>query len=549
MSKKKTENQQFAPATPPCRKKVRWWMIAAVVLVAAVLTVVLWPGKISTEVSDMLAVWLWPGKISTEVSDELDACIVSTLRSVHYSNHTDTKYPVVAYTPLSVEQKGNTTTVYGVMMYREYTCTIGGELRQWASANEAFVLTAEKTAKGYKAVDCWWPESGAEYVYSIMDKFPRRVREDAVNAQQYVSAHEAACEAEVKRNVAAADKYMVLESEAKNLRLAYCANTKGAYIIFGAGYNTDGTYTAEDGKAVFTFGKCTLTFKVKENTLVYDAAASVNVPNEWQTIGENEYLTDGAVFAPEGDAPSTPEKPKHTAPVGATVTVTNQNWMSETDLREMFGQYVPSTYFETENPKYLPVRPIESREQLDRFIATYADGWTDLKAENFAQFDEAFFKNNYLLLTYYRDGMAASEPKVSEYVYVQDGTSLWLSVRLEVTQPAEGDTVVGQWLLFSGIAKEDYKKATGLEAYVEKTITKTNADSVSDFTLTGIVKEVDGRAMLLECVGDSQFATVWVELGNAELDPMVGETYIVTYEDFVMPSLPPRITAVTITKN
>ena len=535
MSKKKTENKQVAPAIPPCRKKARWWIIvvvAVVLVAAAVLTVV-----------------LWPAKISTEVSAELDACIVSTLRSVHYSGHTDTKYPVVAYTPLSVEQKGKTTTVYGVMMYREYTCTTGGELRQWASANEAFVLTAKKTDKGYEAVECWWPKSGAEYVDSIMEKFPHRVRKDAVDAQQYVSAHVAACEAEVKRNVAAADKYVVLESEEKNLRLAYCANTKGAYIIFAGGYNTDGTYAAEDGKAVFTFGKCALTFKVEDNTLVYDAAASVNVPNEWQTIGENEYLTNGVVFVPQGDAPSTPETPKDTAPVGDTVTVTNQNLMSETDLREMFGQYMPSTYFDSADPKYLPVRPIETRSQLDGFLATYGDSWANLTTENFAQFDEAFFENNYLLLTYYRNGMADSEPKISEYVYVQDGTSLWLSVRLEVTEPAVGDTVVGQWLLFSGIAKEDYKKATGLEAYVEKTITQTNTGSVSDFTLTGTVKEVDDRAMLLECEGNSQFSTVWVELGQAELDPMVGETYTVTYEDLVMPSLPPRITAVTITKN
>ena len=129
-TQKKTENKQVAPATPPCRKKAHWWIIVvvAVVLVAAVLTVV-----------------LWPGKISTEVSDELDACIVSTLRSVHYSDHTDTKYPVVAYTPLSVEQKGNTATVYGVMMYCEYTRTTFGELRAWGSANEAFAITAKNT--------------------------------------------------------------------------------------------------------------------------------------------------------------------------------------------------------------------------------------------------------------------------------------------------------------------------------------------------------------------------------------------------------------------
>lgn len=487
------------------------------------------------------------GDMSTEVSSDLDTCVVSTLRSVHYSDHTATKYPAVAYTTLCVEEKGNTTTLYGVMMYREYTCTTKGELRTWASANEAFVLTAKKTDKGYEATDLWWPKSGAEYVSSIMEKFPRSVRTNAVDAQQYASVHEAVCRTNAERNIAAADKYVVLESEGKNLRLAYCANNGGAYIVFGGGYNTDGTYTAADGKAVFTFGQCQVAFKVEDNTLVYDAASSANVPQEWQVIGENEYLKDGVVFEPEGDTPSVLETPKETAPVGATVTISSTTHMNETELREMFGQYVPSTYFDSADPKYLPTRPIESRSQLDGFLATYADSWTGLTEENFAPFDDAFFKDNYLVMTYYRDGMAAAEPKVSEYVYVQDGTSLWLSVRLEVTRPAVGDTVVGQWVLFSAIAKTDYKKATGIEAYVEKVVQQKADDTALSFT--GTVKQVEGTAVLMETTDVAQFSSgVWVELTSGAIVPEVGETYVVTYEDIVMPSLPPRITAVTITK-
>lgn len=515
-------------------KKPWLWLIIGVVLATAVvLTVILWPSA----------------QLTTTVSDELDACVVSTLREVHYSQHTEGKYPALAYTTLCVEEEGDTVTVYGVMMYREYTCTTRGELRVWGAENQTFAVTAKKTDKGYEATECWWPKNGKEYYTSIEEKFPKKVRDQAMNPQQYYAVHDAACKADAEKNIPAADKYVVLESEAKNLRLAYCPNNTAAYVVFGGGYNTDGTYAeAEGNRVLFTFGNRKVAFSVDGDNYVYIAAESANLPKEWQTIGENDYFKDGFVFKPEGDTPSTPETPKDTAPVGVTATVSSMNWMGEAELREMFGQYVPSTYFETENPKYLPVRPIESREQLDRFIATYADGWTDLKAENFAQFDEAFFKDNYLLLTYYRDGMAASEPKISEYVYVQDGTSLWLSVRLEVEQPTTGDTVVGQWLLFSGIAKEDYKKATGLEAYVERTITKTDTASVA-LSFTGKVKQVEGRSVLMECADVPQFSNgVWVELGDAELDPMVGETYIITYEDIVMPSLPPRITAVTITK-
>ncbi|MBR2320163.1 MAG: hypothetical protein IKA50_05220 [Clostridia bacterium] len=531
--KKSVECQEKKPSFFSYKKPWLWLIIGVVLATAVVLTVCLWP----------------PKKLTTTVSSELDACVVSTLRKVHYSQHTEGKYPAVAYTTLGVEKEGDTVTVYGVMMYREYTCTTRGELRVWGAENQTFAVTAKKTDKGYEATECWWPKNGKEYYTSIEEKFPKKLRDQAMNPQQYYAVHDAACKADAEKNIPAADKYVVLESETKNLRLAYCPNNTAAYVVFGGGYNTDGTYAAAgDDRVLFTFGNRKVAFTVDGDSYVYVAAESVNLPKEWQTIGDTEYFKDGVVFKPEGDTPSTPEDPKNTAPVGMTVTASSMNWMDETELREMFGQYVPSSYFDGDNSKYLPVRPIETRAQLDRFIAAYADAWTDLKAENFAQYDEAFFENNYLLLTYYRDGMAASEPKISEYVYVQDGTSLWLSVRLEVEQPAVGDTVVGQWLLFSGIAKEDYKKATGLEAYVERTVTKTDTASVA-LSFTGKVKQVEGRSMLMECADVPQFSSgVWVELGDAELDPKVGETYIVTYEDIVMPSLPPRITAISITK-
>ncbi len=514
------------------KKKKPWlWVILAVVLAAVV----------------VLAVWLWPSKITTEVSSELDTWLLSTLREELHTDHTTGKYPAVTYTPLGVEKKGSTTTIYGVMMYCEYTCTTHGELRDWGSANMPFAITAKQTDDGYELVECWWPKNGQEYVSSIEEKFPKQVRDDAVDAQQYFSAHNAICRAQAAANIADADKYVVLQSEEHNVRLAYCPNNTCAYVAFSGGYNTDGAYAREgETKVVFTFGANKVAFAIDGDAYVYTEAGSSDLPEEWKQAGDVSYFVDGVRFTFEDGSNPIPDTKEETAPVGPTVTVSSAGWMNEQELRQLFGEYMVSNFpYDSADLHYLPVLTIKYRNDLDALLAAYKDDpqWSNLKVEDFAQYDEAFFKDNYLMMTYYKDGSISSVPKVSSYVFAEDGA--WLSVRLQV-ENAGGDAALGQWLLFSGIAKEDHKRFTnGIEAYVEKTVTVDAA--ASDFTLIGTVKEVDGRAMLLECEGNSQFTTVWVELGDAELDPMVGETYIVTYEDVVMPSLPPRITAITVT--
>ena len=129
-------------------KKPWLWLfiVTAMVIVAAL---ILWSLRLS------------PFKIHTEVTPDLDTYILSTIRAKHYHpDHTPGKYPAVAYTVLSVEESKDTTTVYGVMMYREYTCTTQGELRIWGAANDPFAITAKKTDTGYELVECWWPQSG-----------------------------------------------------------------------------------------------------------------------------------------------------------------------------------------------------------------------------------------------------------------------------------------------------------------------------------------------------------------------------------------------------
>lgn len=520
-------------------KKPWLWLfiVVALAIAAAVTAAILWTLRV------------WPFEIKTEVAPALDTFIVSTIREQHYHpDHTPSKYPAVAYTVLSVEEHDDTTTVYGVMMYREYTCSTQGELRVWGAANDPFALTAEKTDQGYRLVECWWPQSGKEYIPSIEEKFPIRVSADATNPQQYFAAHDAACKAQAEKNIQDADKYVVLQSEEENLRLAYCPNNAGAYVVFGAGYNTDGTYVRdEDNQTVFTFGERKVAFTIEGYRYIYNAKGSANLPKEWESAGDNNYFTDGVLFKYEDRA----LVGDYTVSVGLTQTIQGMNWMTDEEITKMFG-YVPNNSHITDSadstePYYLPIKVLKSRADLDWLLASHMEDsqWPDLKQDNFTQFDEAFFEKNALVMVYYKDGMASVQPKIASYLFTEQGTRL--AACLEVQVPAAGDAVVGQWLLFSGVKKADLDGVKALDAYVDNTVTEGEADATLSFT--GEVKQVEGRAVLMECTDVPQFSNgVWVELGDAELDPMVGETYTVTYEDLMMPSLPPRITAVTITK-
>lgn len=501
------------------------WLLVTVVTAVVVLGVLFLPRKV-------------------EVPAALDECVVSVLRQVHKSSHTEGKYPAVTYTALATKAKGDTVTLYGVMMYREYTCTVDDQLETWGEGHDPFAITATKNADGtYTATDCWWPKNGADHIPSIRKQFPSYCQRKAVRYRTFYAAHAAACDEAARQNIADVEKYVVMESESENVRLAYCVKTGTSYINFSAGYASDGTCTFTENTAVFGYGNRTLTFAVDGDTWVYREAESKNIPAVWKTIGDVTYLADGVRFVPD-DGDDVPAVKVETAPIGPTVTVAAHTWADEATLREMFGQHVPSSYrFDTADNRYLPVRPIEDRGQLERFIAAFGDAWSGLTLENFAQYDDAFFEDHYLMMTYFRDGMAGCDPKVSSYTYVREDATLWLSVRLLVEKPAVGDAVVGQWLLFSGIAKEDFKKANALEAYVERTLTKEEANT----SFTGVVKQVEGRSVLLEDTNVSQFSSgVWVELGEIELDPKVGEFYAVTYDGIVMPSMPPRIIATTI---
>lgn len=79
------------------------------------------------------------------------------------------------------------------------------------------------------------------------------------------------------------------------------------------------------------------------------------------------------------------------------------------------------------------------------------------------------------------------------------------------------------------------------------TTTTEEAPPPDALHFTGRVLETDGDSVLMKCLDSDRFDTVWVHV-PAAVTPRVGEEYVVYHEDLVMPSLPPRITAVRMDK-
>ena len=298
-----------------------------------------------------------------------------------------------------------------------------------------------------------------------------------------------------------------------------------------------------DGVMTYSFGPRKVVLKQEGQEYVFSAALSEKLPEIWTTNGdEQDFLIDGVCFMPSAGADA--------AHVGDSLVIKSHGWMEEKKLEKMFG-YLPDNSRVTDStegdkPYYLPIKVLKNRAELDWLLASHMEDpeWPDLRQETFTQFDEAFFEKNSLVMVYYKNGMDGADPAVTAYKFTEEGTCL--STRLTVPSPAAGDTVLTQWLLFSGIHKSDLEEIKVLEAYVDQTIAESNgADGALSFT--GKVKQVEGHAVLLEDTNVSQFSNgVWVELGEIELDPKVGEFYAVTYDGIVMPSMPPRIIATTI---
>ncbi len=258
---------------------------------------------------------------------------------------------------------------------------------------------------------------------------------------------EAACDEQVVRNMTAADRKAYSEA------LLACSAPRrlvsACPLAFGE------TSVKSRIKSVLSYKKPTIWIIVA--ALLVSTVAGVCL------------LTDRPVAEQEPDDPpsvSDEDDTPDTAPVGKTIVVEAYSWMGEEGLRNLFGYLPESNPALSSTYGALPVKVLYSRAELDAVLRSLQDDrWQKM---DFSAFDEAFFEENHLVMTYYKAGTGSAQPTVGAYVYTEEGTCL--SVRLDVYKPYLCDAMLGEWLLFSGIQKADMTGVIKKEAYVEHII-------------------------------------------------------------------------------
>ena len=161
------------------------------------------------------------------------------------------------------------------------------------------------------------------------------------------------------------------------------------------------------------------------------------------------------------DQPTNPDEDANsadpTAPLGLTHVI--RTGLIDTGFIEYFGSS--------------DVQQITSRTDLLAFLNAHHEEdmhWAsvDWQIRDFDQFDDTFFVDNVLLLTYHGTFSGMHTPEVAGYTYSDDGTVL--TVEFVEYHPSFVSNDLAAWLMFSGIKKTDLEGVTTITSHLLKEV-------------------------------------------------------------------------------
>ena len=510
----------------------------------------------------------------TTVPDDLDAFLSQAIIEHNRSEHTGEAYPTEAHTVFGSRKVFGRTTVYGMVLYEEYYVDENGDLQVQSGSHCPTILTVGKDADGnYTLLDYWIPRDGGDYARDIRNRFPARHQGKAFDTDGHYKRHHSATYAAARQHFepwqTALSQAILTQNRIENDPAVYAAES---HIVYGVetGENVvtvyalvryqeytlvDGTLTERSGSQVPT----AVTFTKNGDT--YELLQYWTPGENWaDSIREKfpEYLWEKAL-----DYANYP-----TAQLKEACLAKAQAYFGSKDvysapltfkaMTHISGEKRDALYANVPTDKtveYLPIIPITNRGSLDAFIEEYkeemsfdraeADGLTPIHQMSF--YDADFFAGHVLLAVYYADGSCSVEPKIGGVTYT--GGTTGLQVQVDVYEPEAGDTAVGQWFMLCEVDRSAIPDVQTYTAVVRERIPMNQPDADSN-TFVGRVTQViaDGKEMLMDCYDTDKFTEVWVSLRNIpDVNPKVGEEYVVTHDGLVQETYPPQVTAVSVT--
>lgn len=498
--------------------------------------------------------------------EDMDTFLSQAIIDYNRGEHTGDAYPTEAHTVFGYDSSWDRTTVYAMVLYEEYYVDENGALQVQSGSHCPTILTIGKEGDSYTLLEYWTPRDGENYPNDIRDRFPARHRGKAMDTDGYYKGHHATTYQKAREHFEpwqTALHQAILANNRKESDNVFATESHRVYGATESEYTltvyalvhyqeyqmVDGILTERSGSLVPT----AITFTKNGDT--YDLLQYWIPGDNWaDSIREKfpEYLWDKALdyknYPAEELKAESLAKAQAYFGVGdifnAPLTFSSMNHLSKEKNAKLYAN-LPAT----NAIQYLPVIPMTNRGELDAFIAEYkedmnfdraeGDGLTPIHQMSF--YDDAFFADHVLLAVYYADGSCSVQPKIGGVVYEPTG----LQVQVDVYEPEAGDTALGQWFMLCEIKRAAAPNVQNYTAVVRSRIPMEGIN-----TFTGRVTQVtaDGKQMLMDCYDTDKFTQVWVSLQNIpNANPQVGDEYVVTHDQWVLETYPPRVTAASIT--
>ena len=127
---------------------------------------------------------------------ELDDYIGRAILDENAGHYSEGDFAAESHVVLKTEESDNTTTVYAVALYLEFTYEETGFSVASGSHMPVAVTFGKDTRGQYELIEYWMPREGTEYAPSIEEKFPADIYREALDTQEFIQAEMQDCYAQ-----------------------------------------------------------------------------------------------------------------------------------------------------------------------------------------------------------------------------------------------------------------------------------------------------------------------------------------------------------------
>ena len=497
------------------------------------------------------------------VSDELDAYLTHVILEENQSDHTGDAYPTEAHTVLGVEEKDGKTVVYTMVLYEEYYLDANGALQVQSASHIPTVITVDMEGNGYSLVEYWIPRDGTDYATDIRAKYPVWYWWQT-DTQRHIDKHQ-------QKTLADAEEHFNLNEEPYSEPIASMFSVSQ---VHGNMWMPDETLEElykglpEDTDTQWLpVVPITTTEELDAFIQKYFVPAGKSA-HHLQDAYTDTFFAHNVLLAVYYMSGTCSEDPRIVA-----LDYTDNG----TTLQLLVDVYTPLgcdagmgywfmmctvPYTSLNNAiKYTAV--VRGHVPADVYAAAFDIAVSDpAKAvevwRDWLGYEEQTYLYSLMDSGKWMDGATIDiRPVTYQGAFNINGITCYVSE--DCTMVYDGnryyETTAEEQKFFVELFRPrsdstcvpPYQAEDTTVSTAQKTTATQKVDGDAD-TFVGKVTQVTGTAMLMECYDTDQFALAWVSFKNhPDLNPQVGDEYVITHDGMVKETYPVQVTAVVIT--